>query len=411
MNRRYLPILSILAVGLIATGCGTTTPATDRSFTPAVESISADIPAVKLEVNKSIKVETIIYPGKAYNVPLTFTSSNTSVATVNSNGVIKGIKNGTATITITPKDDSLASKTIVVYVVTNKGNSTEVDAAVAAQYATQVASFPLGLEAVRSHEVRQERTIVDGKILNSSYQDNAITISNNTADDGRAKEAYIDIEEIDRDTKITDGGITVTPYRWTFITDDDYNTFLYHENGDGAKTRLKVPSQSYLTKGRLAALTRVLNTVFTNGGNLYQQTYDNALSATMLSQFELVKSDKTINYLGGCVSESGVSFAYNYSRKIVAGYDEERYNSIPYGVNVTEEYYQDIYWEDGIARALDISLNYNYSYNGKSYRKEITMKYYNEVNYFNLNSNYVQEFELFHPVDAEYRVAKDISEL
>ena len=62
----------------------------------------------KVEVykNKTIKFAVTVAPSNANNKGLTYSSSNKKVATVNSKGVIKGIKAGTVTITAKAKDRS-----------------------------------------------------------------------------------------------------------------------------------------------------------------------------------------------------------------------------------------------------------------------------------------------------------------
>lgn len=56
--------------------------------------------------NKTIKFAVTVVPSNANNKGLTYSSSNKKVATVNSKGVIKGIKAGTVTITAKAKDSS-----------------------------------------------------------------------------------------------------------------------------------------------------------------------------------------------------------------------------------------------------------------------------------------------------------------
>lgn len=56
--------------------------------------------------NKTIKFAVTVVPSNANNKGLTYSSSNKKVATVNSKGIIKGIKAGTVTITAKAKDRS-----------------------------------------------------------------------------------------------------------------------------------------------------------------------------------------------------------------------------------------------------------------------------------------------------------------
>lgn len=56
--------------------------------------------------NKTIKFNVIVTPNNANNKGIIYSSSNKKIATVTSNGLIKGIKEGTVTITAKAKDDS-----------------------------------------------------------------------------------------------------------------------------------------------------------------------------------------------------------------------------------------------------------------------------------------------------------------
>lgn len=62
--------------------------------------------AKKVYRNKTIKFAVTVVPSNANNKKLTYSSSNKKVATVNSKGIIKGIKAGTVTITAKAKDRS-----------------------------------------------------------------------------------------------------------------------------------------------------------------------------------------------------------------------------------------------------------------------------------------------------------------
>ena len=88
----------------------TTVKVTDLIVTPT---------AVDLYVGDTKSISTTVLPSNATNKSLTWTSSNTSVATVSSSGVITAKKYGTATIRVTSASNSSVSKTISV-TVTNK---------------------------------------------------------------------------------------------------------------------------------------------------------------------------------------------------------------------------------------------------------------------------------------------------
>lgn len=83
-----------------------------------VTKLSYNKATQKAEVykNKTIKFAVTVVPSNANNKKLTYSSSNKKVATVNSKGVIKGIKAGTVTITAKAKDGSRKAVKLTVKV-------------------------------------------------------------------------------------------------------------------------------------------------------------------------------------------------------------------------------------------------------------------------------------------------------
>ena len=69
---------------------------------------------------KSVQLKSSVYPSKASNKKLTYSSSKKSVATVSASGKVTGKKAGTATITIKAKDGSGVYTKVYVTVGTSK---------------------------------------------------------------------------------------------------------------------------------------------------------------------------------------------------------------------------------------------------------------------------------------------------
>ncbi|MBR5336808.1 MAG: leucine-rich repeat protein [Lachnospiraceae bacterium] len=90
-----------------------------------VTSVSLNTGSATLEAGKSIKLVPTVAPSNAHNKNVTWTSSNTGVATVDSQGNVKGIKAGTSVITVKTVD---GGKTATCKITVNATTSKDVKA-------------------------------------------------------------------------------------------------------------------------------------------------------------------------------------------------------------------------------------------------------------------------------------------
>ena len=76
------------------------------TVTKPITKITLNKTSAKIFIGKTVTLKSTVSPSNATNRNVTWKSSNTSVATVSSAGVVTGKKAGTATITCTAKDGS-----------------------------------------------------------------------------------------------------------------------------------------------------------------------------------------------------------------------------------------------------------------------------------------------------------------
>lgn len=87
-----------------ATSEDTTTGDTTKPEVVKVSGVTLDAEALNLDVNKGSTLNATVTPLNATNKAVTWTSSNTAVATVDANGTVKAVAVGEAVITVTTSD-------------------------------------------------------------------------------------------------------------------------------------------------------------------------------------------------------------------------------------------------------------------------------------------------------------------
>ncbi|WP_276379042.1 Ig-like domain-containing protein [Flavobacterium sp. H4147] len=89
----------------------------------AVTSVSLSPTTASLNVGGTQQLTPTVLPSNATNKSVTYSSNNTSVATVNTSGLITAVANGTATITVTTVDGSKTSTCTVTVSTAPSGGS------------------------------------------------------------------------------------------------------------------------------------------------------------------------------------------------------------------------------------------------------------------------------------------------
>ncbi|MBR5997415.1 MAG: carbohydrate-binding domain-containing protein [Bacilli bacterium] len=106
--------LSISACGNIVTPSNSHNPSHSYSETE-VSGVSLNYDTLSMQVGKTVVLTATVTPDTALNKEVSWTSSNSSVATV-SNGAITAIKEGTTVITVTTKDGGFTATCVLTVV-------------------------------------------------------------------------------------------------------------------------------------------------------------------------------------------------------------------------------------------------------------------------------------------------------
>ena len=259
---------------------------------------------------------------------LNFVSKDTSIATVDENGVITGVKVGETTIEVSDKNNPELKKDVPVYV----------HAEVTQTRPKQRLLNALGdineddLDAIVDHELYQKKIYKNGVLQKDLCWDQNLVCS--------YPDAYFRIYETDAES-ITEGGATTfSNYEWVFYTNKYYDTYVYHQSGD-IKTFYPVSTVYYMDEGkeRYAPMFDILDNLFTSGREIFTQTFTNAKLSGFLDYATASYSNIEKGSMGSLGTNEDValgkgSFLFDckvtYANETASQDDESRYG-IPYG--------------------------------------------------------------------------------
>ncbi len=114
-----------------------------------VDSLSVNKTAITLGLDETEQLHAVLHPGNATNMNVTWSSADANIATVDENGVVTPVAEGTVTITVTSED---GNKTATCTVTVQKNGTTAVEDV----QASQVQLYPNPSQGVFFVEVPSE---------------------------------------------------------------------------------------------------------------------------------------------------------------------------------------------------------------------------------------------------------------
>jgi uncharacterized protein YjdB len=222
-----------------------------------VTSVSLNTTYSDLSVGNTLKLTATVSPSNAENKNVTFTSSDTSIATVDNEGNVKGLKSGVVTITATTKDQA---KTAIctINVLSNKVTGISLDKT---SYILTVGdSLAITPKITPSSATNTKYTVtssntevvsVDSNILYANKEGEA-TVTFKTADGGYTTQAKIVVTKekkdiyVDNSLKLENNTITKIDLSNNNVSDikkkitTDYDIVFTSINGNDLKDSEKV---------------------------------------------------------------------------------------------------------------------------------------------------------------------------
>ena len=137
-----------------------------------VQSIECSISNNQIMVGDTIKIDTIFIPDNANNKILTYSSSDNSIASVSSKGVIRGEGNGQAIITIASEANPNATDTIVIEVL----NQDIIDISQREVYTWETNGYVnISVDTAENYELSYQVYDVNNSLIENSVFEESLT--------------------------------------------------------------------------------------------------------------------------------------------------------------------------------------------------------------------------------------------
>lgn len=99
---------------IVATTCNGLEAKCTVTVTCKVSGVALDYPTITLEEGETQQLTAKVYPSRASNLEVSWESSDTGIALVSNDGLVKGVKAGTATITVKTADGDFTDECEVI---------------------------------------------------------------------------------------------------------------------------------------------------------------------------------------------------------------------------------------------------------------------------------------------------------
>ena len=389
MKKSMLSILG-LVTAMTLTGCGGgDAPSSSSSVVFPATKIDLNAGKKALLVGDTFEIKPLVTPLLASNSKLVYESSDSDVASVDSNGVVFARKQGSTTIKVSSKDNPKVFSEMVIYVAASQDPKTvQSKLSEMLVYQKTKVKKPKKLATV---EVETRTLYLDGKVYRKTYE-----IANFILD---KTEAYFYIGGVDTESNYYDAPEHRSTFGYHFYTDVDYHSFLYHEN-DNVHNWCYVPTEFYLGTGttRDGVVYAMMGSFFTSGSDIAENTVEYSLSADLLGP-----SIRGSCYAGGFEGSDMVYGKYKLSYPDrVADISEENNLDIPAGTHYDENDSLEAYWYKGNVKYYRVNFNLAYTVNGHNYVLDVVRDY---------SFARDDEFSYSLPDRSEYNQVKDIFDL
>lgn len=208
------------------------------------------------------QLEVTTLPRQKATPVVKYASSNESIAKVDGSGKVTAVGEGNCEISVSSEDGTVTS-ICPVYVAKAKSKSQAGKVA----SGIKAAQSDIKVDTIKENVYWNNKRTKNGKVIEDTYFDRTTIVSK--------ENAYFYMFDKDTYIKTEDGNPSYSSGGWVIYTNEYYDTYLFHDNGD-VKTYMVADSTSYISKGktRFQAMCSVLDSLFTSGSEIVTNSYD-----------------------------------------------------------------------------------------------------------------------------------------
>ena len=371
MKKFPLTLLGLTAIMTVA-GCDSvnkvSAAAVEKFMTPPTDLI-VNVKSVSIAKGKKYALKTQIRPLAAWDAKLSYASSDESVATVDENGIISGLKGGHAVISVFSTDyfvDAERTPKLIedvdVYVygtITGQSKADQV-----AEMAAIEVSKP---DSVRLYDYRIYDLICEGVSQDRSEEYQTYVVSQSEglmAYD--SQEVYINV---------TNGGKSYDEYGYTCHTKSSYASYMFHRNSS-VKNVFYIATEFNAGKAsRFETMCQILDSYFTVANDYFTGSLDDVI--TPIFDYDTVSQYTGQLFAGSYKSgnEFGITLHYNETDDEVTSIEDEvRYaTQLPAGIQQRTKFSIVCTIVNGYVIDYLQTQSSSFKWNGKNYKYDVTL--------------------------------------
>lgn len=394
-NKTKFSLLCLAISSMVLCGCGDKTPSEDKPAGESgniTESANVVIPAkvndkiTDIKLNKQAFVlfyndksgseeveETVlkatVFPKKDGKRNIKWTSSNPDVATVDDNGKVTAVKEGTAEITVSNEDGTAKDTAHVVVnnmngqrIATCKNRLTDI------LNAQKDESFKMP-EVVSEYETLNNVVKKNGKVIRTHSFMQSITASE--------KNAYLDLSVDSQESRVEDGSPVPEKIHYTFYTTDQFETFLFKSSGK-VKNYASINQSYFMGQEKVEALKAVCDQFFVSGAKILTGIKEDLLSDNVGDWIQ--SQSYNTHYARSATDKTQIAFDLHESANQTADQDDEEDYYIPVGTKYVLDIYVRFLFENNVLSAKHIDQSYTYTIGDDKYVSTFEIDYWYKTN-------------------------------